>query len=76
MTSTRYPLHPVPSTEEYRPDLLGSMAVIHGKGHAIDETGRQHELYHEEAPTEREVEISTVLYCVWDNRAPEIGNPK
>jgi DUF1680 family protein len=57
-------------TEEYRPDLLGGVTIIHGKGYAIDETGWQDELYREEAPTEREVEITAVPYCVWDNRAP------
>jgi DUF1680 family protein len=57
-------------TEEYRPDLLGGVTVIHGKGYAIDEAGWQGELYREEAPTEREVEITAVPYCVWDNRAP------
>ena len=57
-------------TEEYRPDLLGGVTVIHGKGYAIDEAGWQDELYREEAPTEREVDITAVPYCVWDNRAP------
>jgi uncharacterized protein len=57
-------------TEEYRPDLLGGVTVIHGKGYAIDGAGWQDELYREEAPTEREVEITAVPYCVWDNRAP------
>jgi DUF1680 family protein len=57
-------------TEEYRPDLLGGVTVIHGKGYAIDEAGWQDELYREEAPGEREVEFTAVPYCVWDNRAP------
>ena len=57
-------------TEEYRPGLLGGVTVIHGKGYAIDEAGWQGELYREDAPTEREVEITAVPYCVWDNRAP------
>jgi len=57
-------------TEEYRADLLGGVTVIHGKGYAIDEAGWQDELYREEPPTEREVEITAVPYCVWDNRAP------
>ena len=56
-------------TEEYRPDLLGGVTVIHGKGYAIDESGWQGELYREEAPTEWEVEITAVPYCVWDDRA-------
>lgn len=42
---------------EYRPDLLGGVNVIHGKGYAIDEAGRQDKFYREEAPAEREVEI-------------------
>jgi hypothetical protein len=37
----------------------------------------QDELYWKEAPTEREVEITAVPYCGWDNRTPgrvpEIG---
>jgi DUF1680 family protein len=57
-------------TEEYRPELLGGVTVIHGKGYAIDEAGWQDELYREKAPTESEVEITAVPYCVWDNRAP------
>jgi len=77
MTSTRYQLNPVPFTEEYRPDLLSGVTVTHGKGYAIDEAGRQDELYWEEAPTEWEMEITAVPYCVWDNRTPgcvpEIG---
>jgi hypothetical protein len=39
MISTRYQLNPVPFMEEYRPDLLGGVTVIHGKGYAIDEDG-------------------------------------
>jgi DUF1680 family protein len=57
-------------TAEYRSDLLGGVTVIHGRGYAIDETGWQEELYRAEAPSEREVEITAVPYCVWDNRAP------
>jgi hypothetical protein len=30
MTSTRYQHNPMPFTEEYRPDLLGGVIVIHG----------------------------------------------
>jgi DUF1680 family protein len=69
MISTRYQLNPVPFTEEYRPDLLGGVTVIPGKAYAIDAAGWQDELYREEAPTEREVEITAVPYCVWANRA-------
>jgi DUF1680 family protein len=77
MTSTRYQRNPVPFTEEYRPDLLGGVTIIHGKRYATDEAGWQNEPYREEAPTERELKITAVSYCVWDNRAPgcvpEIG---
>jgi len=64
MTLTRYQLTPVFFTEEYRPDLLGGVTDIHGKGYAIDETGWQEELYREEASIERKVEITAVPYCV------------
>lgn len=70
MICTRYQLTPVPFSEEHRPDLLGGVTVIHGKGYAIDEAGWQDELYWEEAPTEREVEITAVPCYVWDNRTP------
>ena len=60
MTPTRYQFTPVPFTEEYRPDLLGGVTVIHGKVYAIDETGWQDEIYREEAPIERQVEITAV----------------
>ncbi len=57
-------------TYEYRPDLLGGVTVIHGRGYAIDEAGWQDELYRSKVPIEREVEITAVPYCVWDNRLP------
>ena len=63
MTPTWYQLIPGPWTEEYRPDLLGGVIVIQGKGYAIDETGWQEGLYREEALIESEVEITAVPYC-------------
>jgi DUF1680 family protein len=56
--------------EEYRPDLLGGVTVINSKGSAIDEANWKGELSWEEAPTEREVEITAIPYCVLDNRMP------
>jgi DUF1680 family protein len=70
MISTRYQLKPVPFMEEYRPDLLGCVTIIHGQGYAIDESGWQNEPYQEEAPTERQLKIITVSCYVWDNRTP------
>jgi hypothetical protein len=60
MTSTRNQLTPMPSTEEYRPDLLGSVTVIAGNSFAIDKAGWQGQLCREETPNEREVEITAL----------------
>ncbi len=57
-------------TAEYRPDLLGGITVIHGKGCAIDDTDWDGELYRSQAPLEKDVEITAIPYCVWDNREP------
>jgi DUF1680 family protein len=50
--------------------LLDGVDIIHGKGYAINEAGWQDELYREEAPIERGMEIIAVPYCVWDSCAP------
>ncbi len=57
-------------TVEYRPDLLGGVNVIHGKGYAIDEAGWQDEFYREEAPDRKGNGNPAGPYFVWDNRAP------
>jgi DUF1680 family protein len=57
-------------TDEYRPDLLGGVTVIRGHGSAIDEAGWQGNLYRSKVPAEKEVKITAVPYCVWDNRQP------
>lgn len=57
-------------TSEYHPDLLGGVTVVRGRGYAIDEAGWQGNLYRSEIPAEKEIEITAVPYCVWDNREP------
>lgn len=57
-------------TVDYLPDFLGGSAVIHGKGMVIEEIGWQGDLYRSMAPQEKEIEITAVPYCVWDNREP------
>ena len=57
-------------TDEYRADLLGGVSVIRGHGYAIDEAGWQGALYRNEASAEKEVKITAVPCCVWDNRQP------
>jgi hypothetical protein len=55
---------------EYKPDLLGGVAVITGKGNAITETGWGEALYQGQAPAQQEIALTAVPYCVWDNRDP------
>ncbi|GAP08476.1 uncharacterized protein conserved in bacteria [Anaerolinea thermolimosa] len=57
-------------TVEYRPDLLGGVAVIHGPGRAIEAEGWGEVLYRPEAPGEKEITLTAVPYCTWDNREP------
>jgi DUF1680 family protein len=56
-------------TVEQRPDLLNGVAVIHGKGMVIGESGSS-ALYTNQPPKEEPIEITAVPYCVWDNRDP------
>ena len=64
---------------------LNRYQLMPGKGVAIDQAGGQDQLYRKEVPPKRQVEITAIPYCVWDNPrlakcasgcAPEIGNPK
>lgn len=57
-------------TLEQRPDLLGGVTIVHGKGMRLDETHPSGALYHNNPSVETEVEITAIPYCVWDNRAP------
>lgn len=49
---------------------MGNVTVIQGRGHVIDEVDWQEDLYRSAAPVEKEVAITAVPYCVWDNREP------
>ncbi len=57
-------------TVEQRPDLLGGVAIVHGKGMRLEESNPSDALYRFDQPIEKEVEITAIPYCVWDNRAP------
>ena len=57
-------------TVEYKPELLGGVAVIHGTGCAIEAGGWDETLYRTQPPAEKEIKITAVPYCVWDNREP------
>jgi DUF1680 family protein len=57
-------------TVENRPDLLGGVSVINGKGQVIEDGGWENALYRSQPPKESEIEITAVPYCTWDNREP------
>jgi DUF1680 family protein len=57
-------------TIEYRPDLLGGVSVICGKGRVIEDNGWENALYRSEQPKDSEIQLTAVPYCVWDNREP------
>ena len=58
-------------TLEQRPDLLGGVAVIHGKGKVISESETSALYFTGSRPLpEEEIDITAVPYCVWDNREP------
>ena len=57
-------------TAEFRTDLLGGVTVIRGRGFTIDAAGWHEDLYHNQTPSEVEVPITALPYCVWDNRTP------
>lgn len=53
-----------------RPDLLGGVAVIEGQGKVIDDASWAGGLYGSEPLEEREIKLTMIPYCVWDNREP------
>jgi DUF1680 family protein len=56
---------------EQRPDLLGGVAVIHGKGKVLKESETSALYYTGSKRIEAEpIDITAVPYCVWDNREP------
>ena len=55
---------------EYRPELLGGVAVLRGEAR-VDDISWSGGLYEPARPIRRQpIEITAVPYCVWDNRAP------
>ncbi len=57
-------------TVEYRADLLGGVSTICGKGTVIEDKGWGSALYQSKQPKEKEIPLTAVPYCVWDNREP------
>ena len=59
-------------TVEYRPELLGGVAVLRGSAQAITEDGwDDHTLYRRNAPSgTTAMEVVAVPYATWDNREP------
>ena len=55
---------------EFQPGILGGVVTIQGKGTLIDDQGWGNALYRSTAPGKKELSISAVPYCVWDNREP------
>lgn len=53
---------------EYQPEFLGGSTVITGKGKVIDEAGWGGALYQNQAPSQKDINITAIPYCVWDNR--------
>jgi len=54
---------------EHRPDLLGGVTVLRGRGLRVKTRGWEGNLYRTAGPAEP-VEILAVPYHAWDNRAP------
>jgi DUF1680 family protein len=54
---------------EHRPDLLGGVTVLRGRGLRMKLAGWEGDLYRTAAPAEP-VEIIAVPYHAWDNREP------
>ncbi len=55
---------------EYKPDLLGGVAVLTGMGEVINDQGWDGVLYSSKKPVTEPFPIKAVPYCVWDNREP------
>ncbi|NLG98197.1 MAG: glycoside hydrolase family 127 protein [Chloroflexi bacterium] len=57
-------------TVAYDPDLLGGAAVVRGKGKVIDQNAWDGSLYRDQAPAVKEIALTAIPYCLWDNREP------
>jgi DUF1680 family protein len=57
---------------DYRPELLGGVAVLRGVADAIDEAGWSDQLlYRRNQPSsQQQVAVTAIPYATWDNRAP------
>jgi DUF1680 family protein len=70
----RISIHPADINDqfkvEFRSDLLGGVPVICGTGKVIEANEWGETLYRNEPPTEQEISLTAVPYCVWDNREP------
>ncbi len=57
---------------EYRPELLGGVAVLRGVADAIDEAGWSDQLlYRRNQPSsQQQVAVTAIPYATWDNRDP------
>ncbi len=56
---------------EHRPDLLGGVMVLHGRGRVIEESGWEDQLYRRNQPlVTQPIDVMAIPYCTWDNRAP------
>ncbi|MEP7198327.1 MAG: beta-L-arabinofuranosidase domain-containing protein, partial [Chloroflexota bacterium] len=65
---TDVPAHRVFKAEHHH-ELLGGVTVLRGTGVALDYADDDESLYRFTAPRAREVPVTAVPYCVWDNRA-------
>jgi uncharacterized protein len=57
-------------TSDFQPELLGGVTVLHGKGTLIEDQGWDGQLYRSRPPTKKEIALTAIPYCVWDNRTP------
>jgi uncharacterized protein len=55
---------------EHRQDLLGGVSMLRGKGRVVDESGWENTLYRTQQPSSNSIDLMTIPYYAWDNRAP------
>ena len=57
---------------EYKPDLLGGVTVLEGKGFLMEETADWGNMLYRSgvAPMDVPVKLTAIPYCTWDNREP------
>jgi hypothetical protein len=57
-------------TAEFKPELLGGVTVLQGRGHLLTGQDWGSTLYRSQPPQTEEIPLTFVPYCVWDNRTP------